>query len=159
MVQNVLQPRKVGIAFRRDSEPPPDIISEAIPAPIRDVEGRISENEVGFEVGQFVAMKAALVVPANVRVDPLDSEVHFGQSPGCVVDLLPINGDVLPPPAMLLNKLFGLDEHAARAAAGIIDAALVRLQHLEGVRTTERGVKNSPPRLPSDPANPERKYS
>src|SRR4051812_38074094 len=76
-------------------------------------------------------MKATLVVPTDVRVDALDSKVHLRQPPGRVVDLLTIDRDVLPPPTVLLNEFFRLDEHATRAAAGIVSTALVGLQHLD----------------------------
>ena len=75
-------------------------------------------------------METALVIPPNVCVDAAHREVHLGEPPGCVVALLPVNGDVADTPAMLFDELLGLHEHAAGAAAGVIDAALVGFQHL-----------------------------
>ena len=55
----------------------------------------------------------------------------MAEPPGRVVALLPVYGDVADSPAVLLDELLGLDEHAAGAAAGVVDAALVGLQHLD----------------------------
>ena len=76
-------------------------------------------------------MEAALVVPADVGVDAAHREVHLRKSPGRVVALLPVDRDVADATAVLLDELLGLDEHASRAAAGVIDPPLVRLQHLD----------------------------
>ncbi len=45
--------------------------------------------------------------------------------------LLAVDGDVADAAAVLLDELFRLHEHAARAAAGVVDAALVGLDHLD----------------------------
>ncbi len=76
-------------------------------------------------------MKTTLIVPADICIDALHSEVHLGKTPGRVVDLLTINGNVIAPPTMLLNELFRLHEHSARTAAWVIDASFIGLQHLD----------------------------
>ena len=82
-----------------------------------------------LQVLQFVLVEAALVVPADVGVDAAHGEVHLGQPPGGVVALLAVDGDVADAAAVALHERLGLHEHAARAAARVIDAALVRFQH------------------------------
>jgi hypothetical protein len=52
-----------------------------------------------------------------------------GQLPGRRVGLLAEDRDVADAALVLLDEALGLDEHAAGAAAGVEDAALVRLQH------------------------------
>jgi hypothetical protein len=80
---------------------------------------------------QFIFVEAAFVVPADVGVDATHREVHFAQPPSRVIRLLPVDGDVTDAPAVAFDKLFRLHKHAARAAAGVVDSALVRLQHLD----------------------------
>src|SRR5690242_13927167 len=48
-----------------------------------------------------------------------------------MIRFLPINSDVADAPAVVLDELFGLHEHAARSAARVIDATVMRLQHLD----------------------------
>ncbi len=67
----------------------------------------------------------------DLRVDAADGQVHLGKPPGGVVRLLSVDRDVAEPAAMRLDEFLGADEHAARAAAGIVDAALVRREHLD----------------------------
>src|SRR3990172_5553020 len=65
-------------------------------------------------------------------------EVHFGEAPGSVVRLLAVDGNPALSPAavavaggMGLDELRGLNEDAARAAARVVHAALVRGEHLD----------------------------
>jgi hypothetical protein len=76
-------------------------------------------------------VKAALVVPSDVGIDAAHREVHLAQSPRCVIRLLSVDSDVADPPAVAFNEFLGLDEHTAGATAGVVDAALIRLQHLD----------------------------
>ncbi len=55
----------------------------------------------------------------------------MGQPPGRGVGLLAEDGDVGRVAAVGLDELFGLDEHAAGAAAGVVDAAGVGFEHLD----------------------------
>ncbi|MEA3220284.1 MAG: hypothetical protein OZX49_01390 [Immundisolibacter sp.] len=67
----------------------------------------------------------------DLCVDAADGEVHLGQPPGGVVGLLAVDGDVAEPAGVGLDELLALHEHAARAAAGVVDAALVWSEHLD----------------------------
>ena len=83
-------------------------------------------------------MKTALVVPGDLGVDAMHGEVHLGEAVSGVVALLAVDGDfafrqflrLVGAARVLSDKLYRLNEHAARAAARIVDAALVRLQHV-----------------------------
>ena len=75
-------------------------------------------------------MKAARAVPFDGGVNAVNSEVHLGQPPCGVVDLLPVDRKVQRVAAMIFDEFLGLDEHATRAAAGVIDAALIGFEHL-----------------------------
>ena len=79
-----------------------------------------------------VVVEGVGVVRAEVGLDAADGEVHLAQPPGRVVRLLPVDGDVADACRRGASTNFSdLHEHAARAAAGVVDAALVRLDHLD----------------------------
>src|SRR5690554_567587 len=126
----MLQPGVVGVAYGRYAELPARVFAQAVTAPVGDIKRRVGENVIEAQVTQFVLVEAALVVPANIGVDAAHGEVHLGQAPGGVVALLAVDGDVADATAMLQHELLALHEHAATAAAGIVDAALVGLEHL-----------------------------
>ena len=128
---DVLKPGIVGIAHGRHTKRPAHVFSQTIPTPVGHIEGWVGQNIVGLQVAQFVLVKTALVVPANIGVDSPHGQIHLGQPPGGVVRLLPVDGDVTNAAAVLLHELFRLDEHPARAAAGVVDPPLVGLQHCD----------------------------
>jgi hypothetical protein len=65
----------------------------------------------------------------EVEVDATNGEVHGGQPPGGGVGLLAEDGDIAELAAVGFDELFGLHKHAARAAAGIVDLAVVGDEH------------------------------
>src|SRR5690348_2030439 len=70
-------------------------------------------------------MERPLVVPGDAaRVDAAHGKVHLAQPPSGVVTLLAIDGELADPAAVSFEETLGLDEHATRAAARVIDAAL-----------------------------------
>src|SRR5579875_3621190 len=73
------------------------------------------------------------VTPARSKVslDPPDGKVHLGEPPGRVVELLSVDGNVVPSAPVRFDEPLGLDEHAARATARVIHPSLVRLDHLD----------------------------
>jgi len=109
---------------------PAHVLAQALAAPVGDVERRVGEDVVEAQIGEFVLVETSLVVPADVGVDAAYGEVHLGKAPGGVVALLAVDGDVADAPAVLGHELFRLHEHAARAAAGVIDASAVGFEHL-----------------------------
>src|ERR1700682_5731682 len=134
----MLQPAVVGIADRRYAVFPACVLAQPLPAPVRDVERRIGEDEIEALVLQFVTVKAALIVPADVGVNAAHREVHFAQPPGRVIALLAVNRELADATSVCLQEPLGLNKHPAGAAARVIDATLdaallVRewLQHLD----------------------------
>ncbi len=106
--------------------------AQPLAAPVAVVERRVGQDEVGPQVGVQIAVEGVVAVVAEVGVDAPQGEVHLGQPPsGGVVALLAVDADVADAAAVGLNELLALHEHAARAAAGVVDAALVRGQHLD----------------------------
>src|SRR5690625_1910510 len=127
---DVLQPGVVGVTYRWHAELPARVFAQAVTAPVGDIKRRVGENVIEAQVTQLVLVEAALVVPADIGVDASHGKVHLGQAPGGVVALLAIDGDVADAPAMLQHEFLALHEHAATAAAGVVDAALIGLEHL-----------------------------
>src|SRR5207245_8193463 len=78
-----------------------------------------------------VAVESVGMVRAEICLDPADRQVHLGELPRRRVRLLAEDRDVANPTAVLANELFALNEHPARAAAGVVHATLVGLDHLD----------------------------
>ena len=129
VVDEVLHPGEVGVAARRHAVLPARVVVFA--APVGVVEGRVGEDEVGLQIGMEVAVEGVGVLFAEIGVDAADGEVHHGQAPGGGVALLAVDADVAEPAAVGFDELLRLHEHAARAAAGIVDAAFVGREHLD----------------------------
>ena len=128
MVDEVLDPGEVGVAFGRDAVLPADVVILAEPVTI--VEGRVGEDVIGTEVGVEVAAEGVGLFGAEVGFDAADGEVHDGEAAGGGVGLLAEDGDIADAAAVGFDELFRLDEHAAGAAAGVVDAAFVGGEHL-----------------------------
>jgi hypothetical protein len=125
MIDEVLDPCKVRVAGGRHPVLPALVVLELVASPITVIEGRVGQHEVGLQIGVLVIVEAVAV--GDLRIDPPDGEVHLRQPPRRVVGFLPVDGDIADPPAVGLNELLTADEHAARAAARVVHAALVRL--------------------------------
>ena len=67
----------------------------------------------------------------DLGVDAADGEVHLGQPPGGVVGLLAVDARCRRSGRRGPRRTSRSDEHAAGAAAGVVDAALVRREHLD----------------------------
>ena len=128
-MEHVLQPRVVGVALRRRAVLPARVAFEAAVPPVADVEGRIGEDEVGAQVRVLVAHEGVGRFAPEVEVDAAYGEVHGGEAPGGRVGFLAVDGDIADLAAMRFDEFLGLHEHAAGAAAGVIDLALVRGEH------------------------------
>ena len=130
-MDEVLDPGVVGVADGRVAVGPAAVAAEELAGPVADVEGRVGEDEVGLEIGVGVAEEGVGRRRAEVGLDAVDGEVHVGEAPGDGVGFLAEDGDVGLVAAVGLGELFGLDEHAARAAGRVVDAAGVGFEHLD----------------------------
>jgi len=73
-----------------------------------------------------------VVVAAQVGFDAPDAQVHLGELPCVGVTLLTEHRDVLNDIAtMVFHESGGLDEHSTGSAAGIVYAAVERLDNLD----------------------------
>ena len=69
-----------------------------------------------------IVEKSIFWVIAKVCIDSADCHVHFGHFPGVVVGFLAKDLDVASVSCVLMNELYGLNEHSARTAARVVDA-------------------------------------
>jgi len=87
------------------------------------VERRVRDHEVGLHVLMLAAAERVGVLLSEVALDPANRQVHH-REPACGrVRFLPVDRDVADPTAVRFDELLGLNEHPARAGAGIVDAA------------------------------------
>ena len=123
-MDEVLHPGEVGVARGRGAVLPARVVGELRVPPVRDVERRIREDEVGPQVGVQVLGEGVIRAVAEVGLDAAEGEVHLGQPPGGVGELLAVDRDVVALTAVSLHELGRLDEHATGAAGRVVDAAL-----------------------------------
>src|SRR5665647_1668083 len=149
VVNDVLHPGEVGVPRGRDAVLPALVVPQPFAAPVRHVERRVGQDEVGLEVRMLVVVER--VAAGDSAFDPSQGEVHVGQAPGGVVGLLPEDRNVRPAVVVALRavalrvlseELHGLHEHAGRPAAGVVHPSVVRLDHLhEQLDHRARGVE------------------
>ena len=131
---------KLALPRGRNAELPAHVVVFAEPVGV--VEGRIGEDEVGAQIGMEIAPEGVGLLVAEVGLDAADGEVHHGEAAGGGVALLAVDADVAEPAAVGFDEFFRLHEHAAGAAAGIVDAAFVGSEHLdEEAHDALRGVE------------------
>lgn len=143
VVNHVFDPREVRVACGREAVLPARVFLQLFLAPVLEVEGRVRHNEVKALVGVQVVEKRICVMFAEVRVDAADGHVHFCHFPGVGVGLLSVNAYVVAVTAVILYELDALHEHAAGAAAGVINAlTFARLEDAhDGFHDACRGVE------------------
>ena len=97
------------------------------------VEGRIGHHEVALS-GQLVRVLVVgdgLVAGPDPALQPVHGEIDLGELRGGLVLLVAVERDpfhrVL---ARVLDEMARLHEHAARAAGGVEDDAVIRLDHV-----------------------------
>ena len=121
------------------------------------VEGRVGKDVVGAEVGMEIEAEGVGVLGAEVGLNAPDGEIHDGQPARggvALIRLLPlqpypagllrssktgfpspffltVDRDVAEPAAVGFHELLRLHEHAAGSAGGVVDAPLVRREHLD----------------------------
>ena len=129
VVDEVLDPGEVRIPLRRDAVLPADVV--VLAEPVGVVEGRIGQDVVGPEVGVEWSAEGVGVLGSEVCLDAPEGEVHDGEAAGGRVALLTVDADVAELAAVGFHEFLTLDEHASGAAGGVVDASLVRGDHLD----------------------------
>jgi len=77
----VLNPGVVGVAHGRFAVSPALVAAQQLARPVADVEGRVSQNEVGLEVGVQVAEERVSRLFAEPGLDAVDGQIHVGEAP------------------------------------------------------------------------------
>lgn len=131
VMDEVLDPGVVGVADRRRAVLPADILPASFAAPVGDVERRVGEDEVGLQIFVQIVVEGVGVLLAEVSLDAPKGQVHVGELPGRRVGLLAVDGDVGRLALVGLDESLGLHEHPTRAASGVIDPPLERLDHFD----------------------------
>ena len=129
MPNHVLQPRKVCIASRRCTILPADIISEFIRTPARKIEGGIRHNIIRFELRVTVIEERVGIELAEVSLNTANGKVHLRHFPCSRVGVLTKDGNLVDIATVVFDEFCRLDEHAAGAAARVINAPIKRLQN------------------------------
>ena len=111
-MDELLDPRVVAVPCRRLSVFPSGVVAQSVGVPVRDIEGRISDDEVSAQVGVKVSVEAIVGAVAEVGLDVADGEVHLGESPGRGGVFLTVDGDVAALATVGCDELCRLDEHA-----------------------------------------------
>ncbi|GIW55790.1 MAG: hypothetical protein KatS3mg082_2194 [Nitrospiraceae bacterium] len=130
VVDDVLHPGEVGVAHRRHAVLPRASSRSRSPPQSLTLKGGLARMKSALRSGKRSSWNAVAV--GDCAVDAADGEVHLRQPPGGVVRLLAVDRDValrlppLPLPCVRADELHRLHEHAARAAAGVVDAAAGR---------------------------------
>ena len=122
---------KLALPARRRAVLPSHVFAEPFAAPVGDVERGIGEDVVGPEILVEVVVERVAVLRADVPFDAANGEIHLAQPPRRGIRLLAVDREVADAAAVGEDELLALHEHAAGAAARIVDAALVRLDHLD----------------------------
>jgi len=129
MPDHVLQPRKVCIASRRCTILPADIIHELICTPARKIERGIRHNEIRFELRVAVVEERIGIELAEVSLNTANGKVHLRHFPCSRVGVLTKDGNLVDIATVVFDEFCRLDEHAAGAAARVINAPIKRLQN------------------------------
>ena len=109
--------------------------------------GRFAAAE-GKRGGQFYTPKCIVeLLVTMLPVDLPDGQVHLREAPRRRVRLLAVDADVADAPAVRLDELLAVYEHAARAAARVEHAALERCQFSS--RSAQGSQGRLHPRQPS----------
>ncbi len=142
MPDHVLQPCKVGIAGRRRTILPTDIINQFIRTPTGEIEGRICHNEVCLELRVAIVKERICIELAEVSFNTANSKIHLRHLPCGRVGVLTKDGNLVDVAAVIFDELCGLNEHTARAAARVINTSIKRLQYFnKGTHDTRGSIE------------------
>ena len=143
MIDHVLDPDIVCVLRGGQSVLEARIIHQLLPLEMVIVERRIGHDEIRPHGRVDVVYVSVSVEFAEVGIDAADSKVHLRHFPCGGVEFLTVNGNVIDASAVLLDELSGLDEHTARAAAGIYKNANFDTNRKSLIRhiSAEKGLK------------------
>jgi hypothetical protein len=129
VMDEMLHPGKVGVAFGRHAELPAHIVVFA--EPIGIVERRIGEDVIGAKIRMQIAAEGVGVFGAEVGFDAAQGEIHHGETAGGGIAFLSVNGNVAELAAVGFDEFLRLHEHAAGTAGGVVNASFVGREHFD----------------------------
>lgn len=91
VMHHVPDPSEVRVALGRNAILPAQVLLELVAAPVREVEGRVGEDEVELLRAAQVVEERVGVPLAQVRVDAFDGKVHGRHLPHGGVALLAVD--------------------------------------------------------------------
>ena len=142
MPDHVLQPCKVGVASRRRTILPTDVINEFIRAPAGKIERRIRHNIIRFELRVTIVKERVRIKLAEVSFNTTNSKIHLSHLPCGRVGVLTKDGNLVDVAAVIFDEFCRLNEHTTRAAARVINTSIKRLQHLnKGTHNTRGSIE------------------
>src|SRR6266404_5098266 len=93
-MDEMLNPRVVGVVHGWHPEFPAHVLPQVFAAPIAHVERRVGEDEIGLEVGMQILPETVGVARAEIGVNAANGEIHPRQFPSggaCARPPLPTN--------------------------------------------------------------------
>ena len=139
----MLQLCKVGVASRRCTILPTDIINEFICTPAGEIEGRICHNEVCLELRVTIVKKCVRIELAEVSFNTTNGKIHLSHLPCGRVGVLTKDGNLVDVAAVVFDEFCGLNKHTARAAARVYKNAVFDTNRKSLLRhiSAEKGLK------------------
>src|SRR5690625_244540 len=145
MIQEMLNPCVVGVAFGWNTIFPGTIVTEQVTTPITHSKRRIGNDIIVFHIEMRILQKRVFVVPFDLgAINASSSVVHFCQALRRLIALLSLAGIVGELSLVVFHKFFGLNEHPARPTAWVKHTTFVRFEHFhQEFYYTSWGVKLS----------------
>ena len=130
MGEDVEYPRIVGVAlWRQVVVGPTRVRAQVVVPPALEVERRVGHDIIEVQAAVEVIGEGGVAFRSEVVADAAQGQVHLCQPVGGCLLFLSIHidaADVAPPGFHQLRALY---EHAARAAARVVEGAVERLYH------------------------------
>ena len=127
VVDDMLNPRKVGIAIGRCTVFPTHIIRQLIRPPIAQIERRIGHHEIGLQSRMAIIEKGIRIISPEIGLDTANRQVHLRHFPCRRIGILTINRYIIDISRVTLDELCRLYKHTTRTAARIVNTTFIRL--------------------------------
>lgn len=130
MGEDMENPRIVGIALWRQAVvSPPRVGAQVVVPPALEVERRVGHDIVEVKSTVEIIGEGGVALRPEVVADAAQGQVHLGQPVGGSLFLLSIHVDTTDVAPFGLHQFGALNEHAARAAARVVERAVERFYH------------------------------
>lgn len=128
--EHVEDPGIVGVALRRGLVArPPGVVGQVAGVPAFQVEWGIRHDVVEVEAFVEVVCEGGVVRVPQVVADAPEGQIHLRQAVGGGFFFLAVYVDAVDVALLGFHQRGALDEHAAAAAAGVVEGAVVGFDH------------------------------